>query len=74
MTQNSSQKSAQKVICFKNAQKRTQKSKFTQKSYSKKVIVEKFAQKSTQESYFFKKMLKKVGFYSKSGNLKKMLQ
>jgi hypothetical protein len=44
MTQDSSQKSAQKVIFFKNAQKRTQKSKFTQKSYSKKVIVEKFAQ------------------------------
>ena len=76
MTQNSSQKTAQKVICFKNAQKRTQKSKFTQKSYSKKVIVEKFAQKSTQKSYFSKKCSKKLGFTQKSWNLKKkkMLQ
>ena len=58
--------------------KSTQKSKFTQKSYSKKVIVEKFAQKSTkkitQKSYFSKNCSKKLGFTQKSGNLKKMLQ
>ena len=38
MTQKSAQKSAKKVICVKNAQK----SKITQKSYSRKVIVELF--------------------------------
>ena len=47
------------VIFFKNAQKRTHKSKFTQKSYSKKVFVEKFAQKVLKKVAFPKKCSKK---------------
>ena len=53
-----------KVIFFKKAQKRTQKSKFTQKSYSKKVFVEKFA----------KKVLKKVAFPKNAQKSKVLLK